>query len=244
MLATYIGIKGKVMGTYSSEMTVGSRIDEFCFYCAGLRLDGNSMKFSCNPAFFRMDSFGRSSHAPERFKNPSVSEVTIRPEGSASGIAATCAHFRKAPDNELSSWRIPWLEHIKKNVAKQVEEHEKEAAPTELYVLEFKHSRPVKGALYQIFGVQAKVLPLKRSSLSEKKNPLVIVDKSKKKVWVRAPKVPLEGFGAALGKVSGQLDFAYSTAFLRDLLKRDITSFSLETFTAGQEPAEFNQYLT
>jgi len=239
----YTGVGGEEMGTYSLEMTVGSRIDEFCFYCGGLRLDGKSMKFSCNPAFFSVDSFGRGSHAPERFKTPSVSEVTIRREGSASGIAAACAHFRKAPDNELSGWRVPWLEHVKKNIEKQIEEHEKEAAPTELYVLEFKQSRPIKGALYQIFGVQAKALPLKQSSLSEKKNALVMIDKGKKKVWVRTPKVPLEGFGAALGKVSGQLDFAYSTTFLRDLLKKDIASFSLETFTAGQEPAEFNQHL-
>lgn len=231
-----------MMSAYSLEMPVGSRIDEFCFYCAGLHLDGNSKKFSCKPAFFRMDSLG--PHVPERFKNPSVSEVTIRPAGSASGIAAICAHFRKAPDNELSSWRIPWLEHVKKNIEKQILEHEKEAAPVELYVLEFKHSRPIKGALYQIFGVQAKLLPLKRSSLSEKKNPLVMVDKNKKKVWIRTPKVPLEGLGAALGKVSGQLDFAYSAIFLRDLLKRDIASFTLETFTTGQEPAEFNQNLT
>lgn len=88
------------------------------------------------------------------------------------------------------------------------------------------------------------MLPLKQSSLSEKKNTLVMIDKNKKKVWIRAPKVPLEGFGAALGKISGQLDFAYSTVFLRDLLKRDITSFSLEIFTAGQEPTELNNCLT
>jgi hypothetical protein len=71
-----------------------------------------------------------------------------------------------------------------------------------------------------------------------------MIDKNNKKVWIRTPKVPLEGLGAALGKVSGQLDFAHSTIFLKDLLKRGIESFALETFTAGQEPQGFTQHLT
>jgi len=225
------------MDTYSLEIPVGSRIDEFCFHCAGLTLD-NSKRFKCNPQFR-----GANAHPPVRFKNPQASEVTIRLGGSASGIAASCSHFRGADSNELSAWRIPWLEYIKKNIAQQVETHEKEAGDVELYLLEFKQSRPIKGELYQIFGALAKPMPLKRDALSEKKNPLVLVDRPNRKVLIRHPKVMLEGFGSAVGKVSGRLDFAYSTVFLKDLLKRDIGSFKLEVFKAGEEPEDFKHYL-
>jgi len=226
------------MASYSLEMAVGSRMDEFCFHCAGLTLD-SSKRFKCNPQFRGMDA-----HAPVRFKNPQASEVTIRGEGSGSGIARVCSHWRSAPDSELSSWRLPWLEYIQKNIAQQIEAHEKEASDVELYLLEFKHSRPMKGELYQIFGTVAKLLPPKRDALSEKKNPLVLVDRPNRRVLIRHPKLMLEGLGVAVGKVSGRLDFAYSTAFLRDLLKRGIEGFTLEVFTAGQEPTDFKQCLT
>jgi hypothetical protein len=218
-------------------MAVGSRIDEFCFHCAGLTLD-SSKRFKCNPQFRGMDA-----HAPVRFKNPQASEVTIRPEGSASGIAASCSHLRGANSDELSAWRIPWLEYVKKNVAQQIEAHEKEASDIELYRLEFEHSRPMKGELYQIFGAKAKPLPLNKDALSEKKNPLVLVDRQNHKVLIRHPKIMLEGFGSTVGKVSGRLDLAYSTTFLRDLLKRDIASFDLEIFKAGEEPDNFKHHL-
>lgn len=216
------------------EMALGSRIDEFCFQCAGLALD-YSKRFKCNPRF--------GGIAPVRFMNPQASEVTIRPQGSASGIAATCHHWRGADASELSSWRIPWLEYIKKNIAQQVEAHEKEASDVELYRLEFEQSGQLKGEIFQIFGAKAKLMPLKREALSKKKNPLVMVDRPNRKVLIRHPKIMLEGFGSKVGQVSGRLDFAYGAPFLGDLLKRDVGSFDLEVFKAGEEPDDFKRHL-
>jgi hypothetical protein len=71
----------------------------------------------------------------------------------------------------LSSWRVPWLEHVKKSIAKQIEEHEKEAGSIELYVLEFKHSRPIKGALYQIFWSSSKASSSQQERPVRKETP-------------------------------------------------------------------------
>jgi hypothetical protein len=214
----------KVSG-YKLGIPRGSRVDEFCFMCKNLEFTQNNTHIRCRMKI-------------PRFLEPATSEVTIRPTGAGKGVSGICGQASFISGDALLNLQS-WREYIEKIVEKQIENHEKEAAPVEMYRIEFV------GASTADAGVNATRIPISRDSIIGGRIT-VTIDDANQKVWVHAATKKsgfLTGLAKVVGGIAGSMEDIFSPRYLRDLLKRDIESFSVEKIWAGEEPSEFLQVL-
>jgi len=213
---------------YAMGFAQGSRVDEVCFGCRHLQFIENNALLKC----------GRNQLM---FSEPAISSVTIRPQGCpkcrmgklAWNMCGECSFLSGEPLANLQKWK----EYIEKQVQEQILSHEKDAAPIEMYRVEFLDKNPaVEGALVTLY-------PIKRESILEGR-VLVMIDKPSKRVWVYAGvKEPGRFFSGLLmgpaARLFGGYEDPLSSRYLRDLLKRDIESFAIERIYLGEESPEF-----
>lgn len=204
----------------------GSRVDEFCFMCKHLKFTQNNTHIKCG------------MNIP-RFLEPAISEVTIRPTGASRGISGMCAQASFISDEDALLTLQEWREFIEKIVEKQIENHEDEAEPTEMYRIEFVGATTADG------GANATKVPVSRDSIVGGRIT-VTIDSENGKIWVHAGTKKsgfLSGFAKVIGGIAGSMEDCFGARYLRDLLKRDIESFNVEKIWAGEEPPEFWQAL-
>lgn len=214
---------------YTLEIPKGSRVDEFCFRCRHLKFTQNNTHVKCE------------LNVP-RYQEPAISEITVRPEGSGKGglgglVADICYKISILKVNLQN-----WLVYIENRVAKQIENHEKDAAQIETYRIEFIGGDVMAmGQGLDRSGAKAYQTPVNRDSMLTS-GTTVTIDKTYMKVWVRAPKPSgiVKGVSKFMGAIAGSIEKdPLNLRYLRDLLKRDIESFDLEKIQIGQEPQEF-----
>lgn len=173
------------------------------------------------------------------FSEPAIAEVTIRPFDAPKcrmGRYGVCLEFNGLPLSEATNLQ-QWKEYIESQVGKQVLSHEKDAAPIEMYRIEFIDTNPA------VEGARATQFPVKRESLMEGR-VLVTIDRTNRKIWAYAGvKEPGKFFSGLLTGPGARLFAGYedpfSPRYLRDLLKRDIGSFAIEKIYLGKESPEF-----
>lgn len=214
----------KVSG-YTLGIPRGSRVDEFCFMCKNLEITQNNTHIRCRLKI-------------PRFLEPAISEITIRPTGAGKGVSGICAQASFISGDVLLNLQN-WREYIEKIVEKQIENHEEEAAPIEMYRIEFAGTSTADA------GVDATKIPVSRDSIISGR-VTVTIDNANQKVWAHAETKKsgfLAGFAKLMGGIAGSMEDVFSARYLRDLLKRDIESLSVEKIWAGEEPQEFWQVL-
>jgi hypothetical protein len=212
---------------YTLEIPKGSRVDEFCFMCDFLEFTQNNTHVKCG------------LNVP-RYREPAISEITIRPIGSGKGINSKCMQLSAPSDTRMMNL-LEWKNHIEYRVSKQIENHEKEAAPIEMYRIEFFGGMvTAMGQGLADSGAKAAPLPVSRDSTVGGRTT-VTIDRTDMTAWIHAPKPDKvsRGVGKFFGTIAGSLEDPLTTAYLRDLLKRDIESFNFEKIYAGEEPQKF-----
>lgn len=209
-------------GQYTIGIVQGSRIDEFCFSCRNLQFTQNNTRLKCAIGI-------------PRYGEPLVQDVTIRPIGSGKGVSSICGQLSGISGDALHNM-TEWLMYFEKQTKRQITSHEKVANPLEMYRIDILGSNTYE------MGADAKLLPVNRDSLL--KGVVALIDNTKKKVWVHIPiKEPDQGVAHKLLRsalsVAGSMEDNYSPIFLRDLLKRNIESFSFEKMFLEKESPIF-----
>jgi hypothetical protein len=212
----------EAVGQYAIGIVQGSRIDGFCFSCRNLKFTQNNTRLKCAIGI-------------PRYGEPLIHDVTIRPIGSGKGVSSICGQLSGISGDALHNL-TEWLTYFEKQTKRQIRSHEKVANPLEMYRID------ILGFNTCEMGADAKLLPVNRDSLL--KGVVALIDNTKKKVWVHIPiKEPDQGAAHKLLRsalsVAGSMEDNYSPIFLRDLLKRDIESFSFEKVFLEKESPSF-----
>lgn len=150
---------------YKLGIPRGSRVDEFCLYCQNLEFTQNGAHLRCRMGI-------------PRFWEPAISDVTIRPTGSGKGVSSICGQSSRISfGSNAFSERANLQTHIENMVKKQIENHEKEAAPIEMYRIEFA------GEGSADFGMNVFRMPVNRDNVVGGRRTIT-VDARKKRIWV------------------------------------------------------------
>jgi hypothetical protein len=218
--------KAEEIEGYTIEIPKGSRVDEFCFLCRYLE-------------FTQYNTHVRCGLGVPRYQEPAISDITIRPIGSGKGVSSKCYKLSEASGETLINL-MNWKAYIENRVVKQIENHEKTAEPIEMYRIAFiGGTATMMGQGLDSSGAKAVSVTPNRDSVLEG-GATVVVDKTRRNLWVHTPKDRVaRGVGKFFGTIAGSIEDPLSPRYLRDLLKRDIESFTLEKIYAGEEPQEF-----
>jgi hypothetical protein len=214
------------LGNYKLGFTQGSRVDEICFNCRHLVFTENNTHLKCN-------------RGQPYFSEPEIAEVTIRPTNCPKCQMKrynVCLEFNGLPISDVLNSQ-KWKEYIEKQVRKQIINHEKDAAPVEMYRIEFIDTNPA------VEGARAVPFPITRENIMEGR-VFALIDKTNRKIWTYAGvKEPGKLFTGLLTGPSARLFAGYedpfSNKYLRDLLRRDVESFSIERVYLEKETSEF-----
>jgi len=211
---------------YTTEIPKGSRVDEFCFLCRYLE-------------FTQYNTHVRCGLNVPRYQEPAISDITVRPIGSGKGISSKCAQI-SSPSQETLMNLERWRNYIEERVAKQIENHEKVAKPVEMHRVAFiGGTATMMGQGLDFSGAKAVSVTANRDNVLGG-GATVVVDKTRRNLWVHTTKDRVaRGVGKFFGTVAGSIEDPLSSRYLRDLLKRDVESFTLEKIYSGEEPQEF-----
>lgn len=215
-------------GQYTMGFEQGSRVDEICFSCRNLQ-------------FVENNTFLKCARNQLMFSEPAITSVTVRlqdcPKCRMGRHAwSTCQDYASLSGEPLMNLQ-KWKQHIEKQMKKQIVSHEKDAAPIEMYHVEFLDKNPaVEGAI-------VKPCQIKRENILEGR-VLVTIDKPNKKVWAyTGVKEPGRFFSGLLmgpaARLFGGYEDPLNPRYLRDLLRRDIETFPIERIYSGNETPEF-----